>query len=64
MKIRCARKDNRRGMLTVEYAFFVAILVAALIGMSLYLMRSLCGAWRGVGDAFGHGRQYQSGTTR
>ncbi len=50
---------EKRGAFTIEYAFLIAIIVAALIGMSVYLKRSLCGKWRTVGDTFGYGRQYE-----
>lgn len=51
-------KFQHRGFLTIEYAALIAIIIAALIGMSVYLKRSICGKLRNVGDAFGHGRQY------
>jgi len=37
--------------------------VAALISMAVYTKRALSGKWRGVGDTFGHGRQYEPGVT-
>lgn len=49
----------KKGFLTIEYAILIAITVAALIGVSVYLKRSLCGKWRDVGDTFGYGRQYE-----
>lgn len=51
--------SRRRGILSVEYAALIAVVAAALIGMSVYLMRALSGRWRGVGDTFGYGKQYQ-----
>lgn len=41
----------------------MAVLIAALIGLSVYVMRALCGRWRQVGDTFGHGRQFEPGAT-
>jgi len=48
-----------RGFLSLEYALLVAVLIAALVGMAVYLKRSLSGKWRQAGDAFGQGRQYK-----
>lgn len=48
----------RRGFLSIEYAVLIAIIAAALIGMAVYLKRSLSSKWRETGDTFGHGRQY------
>ncbi|MFC1675073.1 hypothetical protein ACFL1K_04240 [Candidatus Omnitrophota bacterium] len=56
-------KNTRRAMMTIEYTFLIIIIVVALIGMSIYLKRALSGSWRGVGDSFGHGRQYEPGAT-
>ncbi len=50
-----------RGFLAIEYAVLIVIVVATLIGMAVYFKRSLMGRWRGIGDSFGHGRQYKSG---
>ena len=52
-----------RGQSVVEYAVLVAVVVAALVSMAVYTKRALSGKWRGVGDTFGHGRQYEPGTT-
>ncbi len=52
-----------RGSLAVEYAVLMTIVVAALLGMSVYSMRALSGRWRQVGDTFGYGRQYEPGVT-
>ena len=49
----------RRGSLSIEYACLLAIVIAGLIGMSVYFTRALCSRWRGVGDGFGFGRQYE-----
>lgn len=51
------------GSLAIEYAAFLAVLAAALVGMAVYSMRALSGRWRDVGDAFGYGRQYEPGVT-
>lgn len=54
---------KKKGSLTIEYAVLIAIVAAALLGMAVYLKRSLCGKWREVGDTFGHGRQYEPNAT-
>lgn len=54
---------NKKGFLSIEYAVLIAIVVAALVGMSVYIKRSLCGKWRQAGDTFGYGRQYDPSTT-
>lgn len=51
--------SRNRGFLAIEYVVLIAVLAAALVGMSSYLKRSLCGKWKEVGDVFGFGRQYE-----
>ena len=52
-------KRCQGGFSVIEYAVLIAVLVAALIGTSIYLKRSISGKWREVADTFGYGRQYQ-----
>lgn len=54
-----SRMHGRRGGFSLEYAALIAVVLATLIGMSVYMMRALSGRWRGVGDTFGYGKQYQ-----
>ncbi len=54
----------RRGSLAIEYTVLIAVVVAALIGMQVYVRRAICGKWRASADAFGYGRQYEPGLTR
>ena len=49
---------KNKGMSSLEYAVVIAIIVAALLGMSVYIKRAICGKMRESGDAFGYGRQY------
>ena len=51
-------QNSQRGQSAIEYAVAVTVLVAALVGMSVYMKRALSGKWRQVGDSFGYGRQY------
>lgn len=41
----------------------LAIVVAALLGMSVYIQKALCGRWREGADTFGYGRQFEPGNT-
>lgn len=64
MAAKSARYSGRnRGAFSLEYAVLIAVVAAGLIGMSIYIKRSLCGKWRETGDTFGYGRQYQPGVT-
>jgi uncharacterized protein (UPF0333 family) len=49
---------KNRGLVSLEYAVFIAVIVAGLLAMSIYLQRSICGKIRDSGDTFGFGRQY------
>ena len=42
----------------MEFAFSMAIVVAALLAISVYLTRAICGKMRASADVFGYGRQY------
>jgi len=57
-------KDKSRAFAALEYALLFSIVVAALIGMAVYLKRGVCGKWRSIGDTFGYGRQYEPQVTR
>ena len=56
-------KSAFHGQMSLEYAVVVALVVSALIGMAVYMKRSLCGRWRQSADVFGSGRQYEPGVT-
>jgi len=43
----------------IEYSFLIAIVVAALLGIQIYLKRAVSARWRQTADMFGFGRQYQ-----
>jgi len=49
---------KNKGMSSLEYAVVIAIIVATLLGMSVYIKRAICGKMRESGDTFGYGRQY------
>lgn len=46
-------------MFTLEYAVVIVIVIAALLVMSVYIRRAVCGRMRSSADVFGGGRQYQ-----
>lgn len=50
---------TRKGLLAVEYAVFIAALIAALIGAAVFMKRAVCGNWRSSADSIGYGRQYE-----
>ncbi|HTZ11011.1 MAG TPA: hypothetical protein VMD04_01340, partial [Candidatus Margulisiibacteriota bacterium] len=52
-----------KGYLSLEYAFLIAVVVAALLGTSVYLKRAVSGRWRDLGETFGYGRQFEPGLT-
>lgn len=47
-----------KGTSIIEYSLLIAIVVAALLGMQIYLKRGVSGKWKEAGDVFGFGRQY------
>ena len=55
---RVINKMKRKGTFTIEYGMLIIILVAALLGMFIYLRSALCGRWRQTVDSFGDGRLY------
>lgn len=55
--------QSRRGSLMIEHAALIVIMVAALVGMAVYLKRAICGKYRETGDVFGQGRQFEPGVT-
>jgi len=50
-------KNKSQGIL--GYAFLIAIVVAALIAMSVYIKRRIQGGYKKSVDAFGQGEQYE-----
>jgi len=53
-----------KGSAIVEYALVIAAVAVALIGMSVYLKRAVCGKWKQSADTFGYGRQYDPLSTK
>lgn len=49
---------NKNGTFSIEYAFCILVVIAALVGISIYFTRAICGKFRASADVFGYGRQY------
>ena len=61
-KIQNSRGTHRCvGQVMLEYAVWLAVVVAAIIAMEIYIKRGVQGGYRGAADAFG--RQYAPGCT-
>lgn len=52
-----------KGTMSLEYSVVIAIVIAALIGIQVYVKRAICARWKETGDVFGSGRQYDTTTT-
>ena len=54
------KRDRRvRAASAIEYAMVVAVVIAALLGIQLYVKQAICDRWRQAADTLGYGRQYQ-----
>ena len=47
-------------MSTIEYSLLIVVIVAALLGIQIYLKRAVSDRWRQAADVFGYGRQYNA----
>ena len=56
-------RKAQRAFSTIEYALLIAVAVAALITMSVYIKRAVSGRFKDTADSFGFGRQYEPGVT-
>ncbi len=54
---------RKKGMSVVEYSLLLAIVIAALLAMQVYVKRAVSGRWKEAGDVFGYGRQFEKGVT-
>lgn len=55
---RTANTRMKKGTMSLEYSVIIAVIVAALIGIQIYVKRAVCARWKESGDVFGFGRQY------
>jgi hypothetical protein len=51
-----------KGTIGLEYSVVIAVVIAALIGIQIYIKRAVCARWKESGDVFGSGRQYDNDT--
>lgn len=55
--------SRRKGSSILEYAIIISLVVAALVAMSVYIRRAVCGKWRQAADSIGFGRQFDPDKT-
>lgn len=53
-----------KGTMALEYSVVIAIVIAALLGIQIYVKRAICARWKESGDVFGFGRQYDKYDTK
>ena len=49
---------KKKAQSTIEYLTLVAFIMGALLVSQKYIARAINGRWKGVGESFGFGRQY------
>lgn len=54
------KKKFLKAMSTIEYSLLVAVIIAALLSMSVYIKRAVSARWGQAADTFGFGRQYRA----
>lgn len=54
---------RKKGVSVVEYSLLLAIIIAALLAIQVYVKRAVSGRWKEAGDVFGYGRQFEKGVT-
>lgn len=47
----------------VDYVLVFVVVVAVIVGMGVYVQRTLMGKYKETGDAFSHGRQYANASS-
>jgi len=50
---------NKKSQAILGYALLIAVAVAAIIAMSVYMKRRIQGSYRKSADVFGQGEQYE-----
>lgn len=51
------KKGYSKAASTLEYSLLIAVIVAALLGMQIYVKRAISSRWQQAADSFGSGRQ-------
>ena len=54
-------RSSHNGKFVIEYAVLMAVAMAGLVSMAVYVKGGIAGRWREAGDMFGHGKQYEPG---
>ena len=54
---------SRKAQLFLEYTIVIALLVAALVAMRVYLTGAIQEKYKQSADVFGEGEQYEKGRT-
>ena len=54
---------NRTGQSAVEYAVMIAVVIAALLALNIYIKRGFMGRYRNYGDQAGSQFSFANGTT-
>ena len=49
---------KKKGVHTTEYILVIVVVLGAFVAFQKYIFRGIAGKWRGVGDSYGFGRQY------
>ena len=49
---------RQRASSAIEFITLIVFIVSALFIFRNYIVRGFSGRWKGVGDSFGHGKQY------
>jgi len=54
------KNKHLKAMSVVEYSLLIIVIVAALLGIQIYIKRAVCARWGQAADTFGFGRQYRA----
>mgnify|MGYP001617146101 CR=1 FL=1 len=57
-------KAQSRAQSFTEYAILIGLAVAVLIGIRVYMLRTVQEKFRQAADVFGQGEQYEKGVTQ
>lgn len=58
------KKELNKAQSFTAYAVIIAILVAVLLAMQIFMVRTFQAKFRQSADAFGQGEQYERGVTQ
>lgn len=57
------RKLNIKAQAAMEYIFVITLIMFTLLIFQKYITRAFVGRWKGTGDSFSQGRQYDPNST-